>query len=118
MRIRHVLLSHSPLKRFEFNNLVIDFDKMTVEREGKLDERLAHKDFLVLRLLIERSPAVVSRDEIMDKVWGEINYSTNRTVDNAILRLRQSLGEEKSGWILSVRGVGYQWKCDEVSYGK
>lgn len=118
MRVRHVLKNHSPLKRLEFEGVVIDFDKMTIEKSDGSSERLALKDFQVLRLLIERSPAVVSRDEIVDKVWGEERFPSNRTVDNVILRLRQILGEEKNQWILSVRGVGYQWQSEEVKNGQ
>ncbi|MCB0384063.1 MAG: response regulator transcription factor [Bdellovibrionales bacterium] len=117
MRIRHVLKNHSPLKSLEFDELRIDFDQMLILHPDGRQERLALKDFQVLRLLIERSPAVVSRDEIMDKVWGEEKFPSNRTVDNVILRLRQVLGDKHSHWISSIRGVGYQWKSDEVKNG-
>ena len=68
------------------------------------------RDAQLLRLLVTRSPAVVSRDEILNKIWGEENFPSSRTVDNAIVRLRASLGETHSARIRSVRGVGYQWE--------
>lgn len=51
----------------------------------------------------------VSRAEILDKLWGEESFPTNRTIDNSIVRLRQAFGEEGERVIRSVRGVGYQW---------
>ncbi len=109
MRIRHVLKEHSSLRRWELGSLVIDFDSMSIQTANGKSEFLARKEFQVLKLLIDKSPSVVSRDEIMDRVWGEEKFPTNRTVDNIILKLRQALGETGAEWIRSVRGVGYQW---------
>ena len=64
---------------------------------------------MVLKTLIEKSPAPVSRDEIINLVWGEDKDLSHRTIDNAVLRLRQALNDESEQWIKSVRGVGYQW---------
>jgi DNA-binding response OmpR family regulator len=46
---------------------------------------------------------------MLDRIWGEQEFPTPRTVDNAIVRLRQALGDEDGLLIRSVRGVGYQW---------
>lgn len=118
MRIEHVLRNHRLLKELDFEGLKIDFDQRLVERADGACDRLPEKDFGVLRLLIERSPAVVSRDEIIEKVWGEESFPTNRTVDNVIVRLRQAIGEPHSAKIHSVRGVGYQWRSEGVSNGQ
>ncbi|MCB0361999.1 MAG: response regulator transcription factor [Bdellovibrionales bacterium] len=109
MRIRHVLDDHNSSSRLELEGITIDFAGMYTEKLDGTKEHLPLRDFQVLRLLVDKSPAVVSRDEIMDKVWGREKFPTNRTIDNVILRLRQSLGERGSKWIKSVRGVGYQW---------
>jgi len=61
----------------------------------------------VLALLAERSPKVVSRDEILDTVWSSDHLGNQRTVDNSIVRLRGLF--PGSSPIRSVRGVGYQW---------
>jgi two-component system phosphate regulon response regulator PhoB len=67
------------------------------------------KDMMILKILIEKSPGAVSRDEIINRVWGEEKDVSPRTIDNAILRLRQALKDDQEQWIRSVRGIGYQW---------
>jgi DNA-binding response OmpR family regulator len=62
--------------------------------------------------LIEKAPRVVSRDEILDALWGEDKYPSNRTVDNIIVRLRNGLNDKNAELIRTVRGVGYQWMGD------
>lgn len=69
----------------------------------------APKDFRVLQLLIERSPKPVHRDEILDQVWGLDSFPTQRTIDNAIVRIRQTIQDNDGHLVRSVRGVGYQW---------
>ncbi len=110
IRIRHVL-DHALDKRstrhvVPFGTKTIDLDAMAVVHDDGKHEYPQPRDFKILRLLIEWSPRVVSRDEILDRVWGEDRFPGERTVDNAIVRLRQSLGDHA---IRSVRGVGYQW---------
>jgi DNA-binding response OmpR family regulator len=69
-------------------------------------------DMKILKYLVEKSPAVVSRDEILDQVWGIDKTPNHRSVDNAIARLRQVLGPDNER-IRSVRGIGYQWHSEE-----
>jgi DNA-binding response OmpR family regulator len=66
----------------------------------------------VLRLLMAAAPTVVDRSEILDRVWGRDQFPTPRAVDNAIVRLRQALQDDRGQIIRSVRGVGYQWAPD------
>jgi DNA-binding response OmpR family regulator len=67
------------------------------------------RDGHVLRILIAAAPAAVDRSEILDQVWGREEFPTARAVDNAIVRLRQALHDDRGVLIRSVRGVGYQW---------
>jgi len=67
------------------------------------------KRFQLLKLLILKAPRVLSRDEILNAIWGEDKFPSSRTVDNAVVRLRQDLGDSEGEWIRSVRGIGYQW---------
>ena len=106
IRIRHVLDKRSTRHVVPFGTKTIDLDAMAVVNDDGTREYPQPRDFKILRLLIEWSPRVVSRDEILDRVWGEDRFPAERTVDNAIVRLRQSLGDSA---IRSVRGVGYQW---------
>ncbi len=109
IRIKHVVENHSRLPIKLFQGVQIDFNAMTYTDESKNITKLNKKESDVLQLLVEKSPQVISRDEILNKVWGEDEFPTNRTVDNIILRLRQILGPEKADVIKAVRGIGYQW---------
>lgn len=114
LRVRHVLETHPPeaettLASIRVNERVIDLAARTVTGpEGAVDF-LQTRDFELLKLLIESAPRVLSRDEILAAVWGEDKFPSTRTVDNAIVRLRQCLGDQEATVIRSVRGVGYQW---------
>jgi two-component system phosphate regulon response regulator PhoB len=114
MRIRHVLDKPAPRHVVPLGRRMIDLDAMAVVQDDGTREYPQARDFRILRLLIEKSPRVVSRDEILDKVWGEDRFPAERAIDNAIVRLRQSLGD---GAIRSVRGVGYQWSIEGAANG-
>jgi DNA-binding response OmpR family regulator len=72
--------------------------------------RLGQRESALLKLLVERRGAVVSRDVILDEVWSRDEYPTPRTVDNFILKLRRLVEDapDEPTVIRSVRGVGYQ----------
>lgn len=107
LRVRHVLSRHPAQRIVRAGACEIDLGAMTVARRGE-QVQLQARDCQVLRLLIEAAPRVVSRSEILDRVWGEHRFPTPRGVDNAIVRLRQALNDDEQ-LIRSVRGVGYQW---------
>ncbi|MDA2924695.1 response regulator transcription factor [Acidobacteria bacterium AH-259-L09] len=96
--------------RYRFGSIEIDFEKYTATRKGKpLD--LTPKEYDILRLLIRCRGEVVTRDRMLDKVWGYEVYPTTRTVDNHILKLRQKVEEDpsKPKYILSLYGEGYKF---------
>jgi two-component system alkaline phosphatase synthesis response regulator PhoP len=66
---------------------------------------------MILKLLIEREGETVSRDEILEKVWGYHLFPTNRTVDNFMVRLRKIFEANPSHpkYFHSVRGEGYRF---------
>ncbi|WP_017542695.1 response regulator transcription factor [Nocardiopsis prasina] len=66
---------------------------------------LTRKEFDLLRLLVERSPRVVARDQILDQVWGAAWEASSRTLDTHIASLRAKIGATPR--IRTVRGVGY-----------
>ena len=109
LRVRHVLTTQPPRWRTRVGEALIDWDAMAVERAGGPREFLQVRDFRVLAMLVEAAPRALSRSEILDRVWGEEEFPTQRTVDNAIVRLRQALGDIDGQWIRTVRGIGYQW---------
>jgi DNA-binding response OmpR family regulator len=111
LRVRHVLTTQPPRRQTPVGEAVIDWDAMAIERAGA-KEFLQVRDYRVLAMLVEAAPRALSRSEILDRVWGEQEFPTQRTVDNAIVRLRQALGDGEGRWIRSVRGIGYQWAAD------
>ncbi len=95
----------------EFGANRVDFGRFeAVGVDGKAT-RLTQKECLLLKLLAERSGDVVSRDEILDRVWGRDSFPTPRTIDNFIARLRRrfEVDPARPRFIHTLRGVGYQF---------
>lgn len=92
-----------------FGKVVIDFKRFEASRAGKV-LNMSRKEFGILRLLAARIGEVVTRDELLDEVWGYEQYPTTRTVDNHIALLRSKLEEDPSKpcHLLTVHGVGYK----------
>jgi two-component system, OmpR family, phosphate regulon response regulator PhoB len=111
LRVKHVLTNHAVANRLEIGGVIVDFESFTFTRDGS-NETVASKDLLFLKLLVRSSPKVVSRDEALNELRGEDKFPSNRTVDNAVLRLRAALGDKVSTCLESVRGVGYRWNPD------
>ncbi|MDT3740628.1 MAG: response regulator transcription factor [Candidatus Kapabacteria bacterium] len=72
---------------------------------------LSVKEFQFLKLLIEKKGDVISRDEVLDKVWGYDNFPTTRTVDNYILSLRKKIEPDPANpkYVLTVHTIGYKF---------
>lgn len=85
--------------------IVVDTDKHSVTVDGELCE-LTYKEFELLKMLLRNKGIVLSRDKIMDQVWGFEYEGESRTVDMHIKTLRQKLGSAGSV-IKTVRNVGY-----------
>lgn len=98
------------LERLEIGEVVIDFRSYRAFR-GDDEIALSAKEFELLRFLALRSDIPVSRDELLDNVWGYTSYPSTRTVDNFIARLRSKLelSPEKPRHIITVHGVGYKF---------
>ena len=96
---------------FEESNLKIDFAGQKLSVDGQ-DRELSTREFNLLRHLIQNRGRVLSRDQILNKVWGYDYDGTPRTIDNFINKLRQKLEEDPTDprWIQTVRGSGYKFK--------
>ncbi len=114
LRVEHVLKNHSVLSVLDLGELKVDFSAMRLERAGQVIEYLTPRESQVLELLVRVTPTVVSRDVILNQVWGEDKFPSSRTVDNTVLRLRQALGAPFGSYIRSIRGVGYCWSVTSV----
>ncbi|HSP66799.1 MAG TPA: response regulator transcription factor [Bryobacteraceae bacterium] len=110
-RIRARLRRHVPAQEtgLRLGPVEIDLDKHEATRAGQRIE-LTGKEFDVLRLLARHRGEIVTRDRLLEEVWGYETYPTTRTVDNHILRLRQKLEEDPANprYILSIYGEGYK----------
>jgi len=79
-------------------------------RRGAREHSLSHYEVELFKLLHANANRPVSRDEILDKVWGTESYPSNRTVDNFIVKLRKKIEADYRNpkHILTIYGVGYQ----------
>ncbi|MBM3269463.1 MAG: response regulator transcription factor [Candidatus Sericytochromatia bacterium] len=87
----------------------VDFDRMTLVREGASRE-LAAKGFDLLRCLLRHKGKVVSRDTIMDEVWGQDSVLNTRTIDNYVVKIRQLVEPDPNNprHLHTVHGAGYR----------
>ncbi len=95
---------------FEFGGVKGCFSTMEIHRNGR-PVILTCKEFKTLAYLIKNPRRVISRDELLSKVWGYENYPCTRTVDNHILKLRQKLERDPSRPVhfRTVQGAGYKF---------
>jgi DNA-binding response OmpR family regulator len=93
-----------------FGNVDVDFVRYVTERGGK-PLHLTVKEYGLLRYLAAHEGAAVRRDILIDRVWGEDVFSTNRTVDTHMLSLRSKLERDPAHprHLLTVHGVGYKF---------
>lgn len=93
-----------------FADVKIDF-KSYRAKKGKLELSLSAKEFELIKYLYNKVDVPVTRDELLDQVWGYNSYPSTRTVDNFIARLRQKLEifPDRPQHILTVHGVGYKF---------
>ncbi|MEM1059441.1 MAG: response regulator transcription factor [Verrucomicrobiota bacterium] len=116
--LRRTVESNGPLDaetangsgRFEMGAAQIDPKRFELVREEKT-HRLTAKEFELLRFFHEHPDEVLSRDELLSKVWGYQYFGTTRTLDQMVVQLRKKLGEPtgKPRHLLTVHGVGYRW---------
>lgn len=92
-----------------FGEISVDFKCFEARKGGKI-LNMSRKEFGVLRVLAARVGEVVTRDELLDAVWGYDQYPTTRTVDNHIALLRTKLEDDPSNprHLITVHGVGYK----------
>jgi len=104
--------NEAPLKQnsaIEIGKLTVDFSSFIATSKNK-PVQMTHKEFELLHYLWENRNSVVSRDDLLNKIWGYDETPTTRTVDNFIVRLRQKIEKdpEKPHIIITVHGIGYK----------
>jgi DNA-binding response OmpR family regulator len=95
---------------YPFNDIEIDFIHFKIKRDGK-EFDLTSLEVEILKHFVAHRGEVVSRDDLLDKIWGHEKYPSTRTIDNHILKLRKKLERDpaKTKVIFSVYGEGYRF---------
>lgn len=93
-----------------FGNLVVDFDRHEVHKDGEMVD-LSPREFQLLVFFIEHSGRVLSRDELLDGVWGYETIPFTRTVDTHIGKLRKKIEDcpADPNHIITVHRIGYKF---------
>jgi DNA-binding response OmpR family regulator len=109
-RIRALLRRQAP-GTIEVNGVKMDLAARQVIVDGD-EVTLANKEFELLRVLIQRAGQVVTREEILDEVWGGPELRTSKTLDMHMSWLRRKVGGRGGARIATVRGVGFRFNTD------
>jgi len=93
-----------------FGDVTVNFSTMEAFRKSE-PVVLTAKEFQTLRYFIQNAGRVISREELLNEVWGYENYPCTRTVDNRVLRLRQKLERDPSrpAHFRTIHGAGYKF---------
>jgi len=104
---------HAVARAVQLGSVKIDFDHYKVIRDSN-ETDLTSLEVDVLRYLIGQQGRVVSRNDLLDKIWGYEKYPTTRTIDNHILKLRKKIENDPNHpeHILTVYGGGYRFVQD------
>jgi two-component system alkaline phosphatase synthesis response regulator PhoP len=96
---------------FSFSEFTINYTTYEVHSKSGKTFNLSKKEVQLLKLLSEKSNEVVSRDTILENVWGYEVYPTSRTIDNFILNFRKyfEVNPKDPHFFHSIRGVGYKF---------
>jgi two-component system alkaline phosphatase synthesis response regulator PhoP len=97
--------------RYTFGGHTVDFRTWTATLRNGSQEPLGERELRIFRLLSSRENEVVSRDDILDEVWGDDTFPSSRTVDNFVMRLRKLFESDPAHPIFfhTVWGVGYKF---------
>jgi two-component system alkaline phosphatase synthesis response regulator PhoP len=96
--------------QYQFGDIVVDFRKAEVRRNGDLLE-LSAREFLLLKYFIEHREATLTRDELLNEVWGYHSMPSTRTVDVHVAWLRQKIepNSRHPQYLLTMHGMGYKF---------
>ena len=112
LMLRIQVLIPRQTRSYKLGLFELDFESMEVSNTTTQEiHTLSKKEMTLLKLFVENENRVLSRDEILDKVWGEDVYPTTRTIDNFVLAFRKMFeGDQKHPkYFHSIRGVGYKF---------
>ena len=103
------------LNQFEFGENKVDFGSFEITTWDGDVKSLSKREMKLLKLLIEKRGKVVSREEILQKIWGYDVFPSTRTIDNYILAFRKYFekNQRQPKYFFSVRGVGYKFESED-----
>ena len=106
----HRKAKQKKITSYEFGDVRLDFAKMEGYK-GKKKLSFSKREFDILAYMIKRKGEVITRNDLLDVVWGYKAFPTTRTVDNFVVRLRKKIEDKpsKPKHILSVRSAGYKF---------
>jgi DNA-binding response OmpR family regulator len=95
---------------FQFGNIEINFKKYEASKHGKT-LKMSPREFEILQYLLERKGEVVTRDDLLNRVWGYESFPYTRTIDAHIAALRKKIEErpEEPEMIITIHGKGYKF---------
>lgn len=101
--------NHSSIGITKIGLATFDLNGFSVTTSEGTKEPLSPKEVGILRMLLQNENKVLSRDEILNLVWGKSEFPSTRTIDNFIVRLRKLIEKDPTNpkYIISHRGVGY-----------
>jgi DNA-binding response OmpR family regulator len=114
--LRRIQSSAQLPDELRFADVEVDFRRYVARRGGRVVE-MTRKEFATLRFLVARAGEVVTREELLNEVWGYEAFPVSRTVDNHIAGLRAKLEEDpaRPAHILTVHRVGYKFIHEAIS---
>jgi len=112
VQLRRVALASAPASatQYRFGEISVDFRKVEVLRGGQAVEMSA-REFLLLKYFIEHREATLTRDELLNEVWGYHSMPSTRTVDVHVAWLRQKIepNPKHPQYVLTLHGMGYKF---------
>jgi len=104
------------VEEFSFGNMHVDFKKQIALKKGK-PIKLSSKEFEILHYCIQREGEVVTREMLLDEVWGPGTHVTDRVVDNQVTNLRRKIepDPEHPRYLVALRGLGYRFDGEGVT---
>lgn len=118
LRVQILIKRHNPtnqpvrsLEQYTFSNNEINFITYEIKGVNGFQTEITKREIALLRLLIERKGEVISREEILDEVWGTEAFPSSRTIDNYIVSFRKYFekNQKEPRHFHSIRGVGYKF---------
>ncbi|MFC2092725.1 response regulator transcription factor [Bacteroidota bacterium] len=108
--LRRKVEMNKEIDEYSFGKISIDFKKQEALKNNKPIE-LSTSDFKILKYFIQREGEIITRDQLLDNVWGYENFPTTRTVDNHILALRKKIEDNPSHpvHLLTIHKAGYKF---------